>query len=136
MEITPPSLLLPVEYGLSRKILVSARRMTEELRQRLDISGVRNESAFEIPLKHHSDVECRPGWSPLPHLLLERIHVVPGVINLLAQQPTPDRCQLRTTQHLRTVKIVGLAIVSVGGQRNRCSLSNIPYVNCRDAYQA
>jgi hypothetical protein len=44
--IRPPSLLLPVEYGLFRKILVSARRMTEELRQLLDISGVRNEACL------------------------------------------------------------------------------------------
>src|ERR1700730_9396960 len=97
MKIRPPSLLLPAEYGLSRKVLVSARRVAQELRQGLDISGVRNKATFEIPLKHHSDVECRPGRRSLPHLLLEPIHVLPGVTDLLAQQSAPDRCQLRAT---------------------------------------
>src|ERR1700730_12440490 len=50
----------PKRGGFSSKMLVAARRMPQEFRQRLDISHLRDETAFEIPLKHHADVECRP----------------------------------------------------------------------------
>jgi hypothetical protein len=89
----------------------------------------RDEATFEISLKHHADVERRPRWRPLSHLLLERIHVVPGIANLLAQQPAPNRCHLGTAQHLRTVEVVGFA----DSVRRRSAQSPWPrqYPGCR-----
>src|ERR1700685_1322262 len=107
--------------------------MPEELRQGLDVSSSRDEATLKISLKHHADIERRPRRSPLSHLLFERIHVIPGIANLLAQQPAPYRCHLWTAQHIRTIEIVGFAEMSVGGKRNRRGLGNIPDVDCRDA---
>jgi hypothetical protein len=48
---------LPLQQGLSGEILISARSMPEQLRQRLKVAVLRNETAFEIPLKHHAQIE-------------------------------------------------------------------------------
>ena len=50
--------------GFFGKFFVSTRRMPQQLRQGLDVSGLRDEATFEIPLKHHADVERRPRWQP------------------------------------------------------------------------
>jgi hypothetical protein len=49
--------LLPLQEGLSGEIFVSARSMPQQIRQRLKVSVLRKEAAFEIPFKHHADIE-------------------------------------------------------------------------------
>jgi hypothetical protein len=58
--------------------------MPQKVRQGLDIPCFRDEAPLEVSLKHHADVERRLRWRSLSHLLLEQIHVVPGIANLLA----------------------------------------------------
>ena len=100
-----------MQCGFSGEVFVSTRRMPQEVRQGLDVSCLCDEATFEISLKHHADIERRPRWSSLSHLLLERIHILTRVTNLFAEQFAPNRCRFRTTQSFRTVKVTSLAVV-------------------------
>ena len=59
--------------------------MAEQPRQYLYVAIACNEAALDVPLKHHSDIEGGPGGRFVAHLLFKCVHVMAGILDLLAK---------------------------------------------------
>jgi len=129
-------LLPPFENGFAREVFIRTRRVTQQCRQGREIAFFRREAAFEIALEHHTDVECGPRGRTFARLFLERVHIVAGITDAASQLRTPDRRDLRSTQDVRAVEIVGLALVPVLRQCDGGGFGDIPGVDGRNAFRA
>ncbi len=59
----------------------------QELCQRRGITVLGNKTSLEIRLKHHTNIERRPGGGILAQLFLEGIQVVSRILDFLAEAP-------------------------------------------------
>lgn len=96
----------------------------------------RCEATLQVPLKHHANVEGRPGRRPLAHLFLEGIHVMARVFDFLIQHLTPGGRGPGTTDEVRTIQVVGPPGMSFGSENDGSSLGNVAHIHCGNAQRA
>ncbi len=108
--------------------------MAQKLGKAGDFSLGRFETAIKVTLEHHAKIVGAPTRHPRAHGLLPLIEVVPGVLDLLAQQLSPQSGIAGTADHPGRDDVVRLAIVAFFGERD-CScfgyIANVRHRNSR-----
>lgn len=81
------SSVLPLCSGFFCEALIAARNMAEELGEALHLAGGRCKAAVKVTLKHGAEIEGGPCGA---HLQFPLVKVVPGVLDLLAEECAPQ----------------------------------------------
>src|SRR5215813_10944703 len=86
----------PHSGGFARKVFVLTRSSSQHLRQNRNIIVGWSKAKFLKALEHEAQFHCLPGWQELAELCLISVERNIDITDLLAQNLTPNRSDIRS----------------------------------------